>query len=72
MAQAKANDIKNDLSTIEANLAIESSFAIQKLQKEAEKEKPTVSDGAVEKMMHKKVNFIQKKMKSMTELMTAC
>ena len=68
MAQGKANDIKTDLSTIEANLAIESSAALQKLQKEAEKEKPTVSDGSTEKMIKKKVNFVEKKMKAITEL----
>ena len=71
MGQAKANDIKGDLQTLEANMAIESAAAIQKLQEEVKKEKPTVSDGSVEKMMKKKVNFIEKKMKAITELNNA-
>ena len=49
-------------------MAIESSAALQKFQEETKKEKPVTSDGSVEKMMKKKVNFVEKKMKSIVEL----
>ena len=68
LAQAKTMDIKNDLATIEANMAIESAAALQKVQEEAKKEHPTPSDGSVEKMMKKKVTFVEKKMKAINEL----
>ena len=68
LAQAKTMDIKNDLTTIEANMAIESAAALQKEQEEAKKEKPSPSDGSVEKMMKKKVTFVEKKIKAINEL----
>ena len=68
MAQAKVLDIRNDVTTIETNFAIEAAAALQKQQEEIKKEKPTMSDGSVEKMMKKKVNFVEKKIKSIVEL----
>ena len=72
MAQGKANDIKSDISTIEANLAQESAFTMQRVQEELKKDKPIPDDGAAAKMMHKKINFIEKKLNSIKELQKYC
>ena len=62
MAQAKTNDIKQDISNLEANLAQESASVIQKMQAEVKKEKPTEDDGSTVKMMKKKLVSWRKKL----------
>ena len=71
MAQAKTNDIKQDISNLEANLAQESASVIQKMQAEVKKEKPTEDDGSTVKMMKKKIGFVEKKINSIEELLIA-